>query len=89
MNCKEVARLVSESHDRRLSVYDWIKVRLHLAMCFVCRNFSKQIAFINKITRAAGASDRNSLLTEGGPLEQSLSPEAKSRIKNSISPKNR
>jgi len=84
-SCKEIGKLVSESHDRRLSFYERLSVRMHLAMCLLCRNFSKQIQFIRRLTKAAGESGPDSLLVEGTLLDQSLTPEAKSRIKKMVS----
>jgi hypothetical protein len=85
MNCKETARLVSESHDRPLSIVERFKLQMHLAMCFLCRNFSRQLKLIRKLTQAAGASGPNSLVVEGAVLDQSLSPKAKDRIKDVLS----
>jgi len=82
MNCKEIARLVSESHDRPLSFMERLQMRMHLTMCFLCRNFSKQLQLIRKLTHAAGGSGPNSLVVDGAVLDQSLSPEAKNRIKD-------
>ena len=85
MSCKETARLLSEGCDRPLSWPDKIKVRLHLAMCFVCRNFAKQIDMIRKLARTAGESDAGSLVVDGRVLDQSLPPETKLRIKKMLS----
>ena len=85
INCKETARLLSESHDRRLSAYERIKLRMHLAMCVVCRNFSKQLDLIRKLARALGRTGLESPLTAGAAvLDQSLPTEAKSRIKKML-----
>ena len=84
--CKEISKLISESHDRPLSWIDRVKIRLHLAMCFICRNFSKQVDMIRTFGRAIGRSGHDSLVSDGSVLDQSLSPEAKSRIKNALSP---
>jgi hypothetical protein len=82
LNCKETAKLVSQSHDRRLSLYERLQVRMHLAMCILCRNFSKQLNFIRRLTRSMGESGPESLIAEGAVFDESLSPEAKSRIKD-------
>ncbi len=84
MNCKEVAKLVSESHDRRLSLFERLKVRTHLAMCVVCRRFTVQIKMIRDLARAVGRAGPTSLVVEGIAFDQSLSPQAKSRIKKSL-----
>ena len=86
-SCKEIARLVSESHDRPLSVIERLEMRMHLAMCFVCRNFAKQVKLIRELTHALGRSGPSSLVADGAVLGQSLSPEAKDRIKDILSRK--
>ena len=85
-NCQEIARLVSEGRDRELSFYQRLSVRMHLAMCSMCRRFAKQLDFIGRLTRMAGRT--GSLLVEGGILDQRLSPDAKSRIKQELSRRN-
>ena len=51
LSCKEASRLVSEGLDRRLGFGQRVALRLHLAICDGCSNFSRQVAFL----RAAGA----------------------------------
>jgi predicted anti-sigma-YlaC factor YlaD len=80
-NCQEIARLVSESHDRRLSFMDRLHIRFHLAMCAMCRRFSTQIAFINRLTRRIGEDSA----IGADNLEGGLSAEAKARMQATIS----
>ena len=83
MDCKEVTRLVAESVDRELRWYQRVRVRVHLAMCFVCRRFTRQLALIRKISEIAGGTD--ALLTDSGVLGGvALSPAAKTRLKERI-----
>jgi predicted anti-sigma-YlaC factor YlaD len=83
-SCEETARLVSERHDRRLSLFDQVRLRLHLAMCFLCRNFSRQIDTVRKLSKALGRSGPDSLVAQTALLDQSLSPESKSRMKDAL-----
>jgi predicted anti-sigma-YlaC factor YlaD len=83
-SCEETARLVSERHDRRLSFLDQVRLRLHLAMCFLCRNFSRQIDMVRKLSRALGRSGPDSLVAQTALLDQSLSPESKSRMRDAL-----
>jgi hypothetical protein len=48
MNCKEVSRLVSQGLDRRLGFAGRVRLRMHLAICDGCTNFSRQMAFLRK-----------------------------------------
>ncbi len=73
-NCKEVSRLVSESLDRKLPLYQRIGVRVHLLMCKFCRRFQQQLILIRETIRAESLyADTESYL--------SLPPEAQKRIK--------
>ncbi len=73
-NCKEVSRLVSESLDRKLPLYQRIGVRIHLLMCKFCRRFQQQLMLIREIFRAGA------LYKDTEPY-LSLPPEAQKRIK--------
>ncbi len=42
-SCKDVHRLVADGLDRDLSAVDRLRVRVHLAMCKGCTNFSRQV----------------------------------------------
>jgi hypothetical protein len=54
MNCKETARLLSESRDRPLSLWERIALRFHTAMCGVCNDYGHQLASLSKICEEAG-----------------------------------
>jgi len=83
MDCKEITRLVAESADCELRWYQRVRVRVHLAMCFLCRRFTRQLALIRKVSGAAGGTD--SLLTDSGVFrDAALSPDAKTRLKEQI-----
>ncbi|MFC6631678.1 zf-HC2 domain-containing protein [Microbulbifer taiwanensis] len=59
-NCREITRLLSESQERELSLKERTSLKLHLAICSGCRNFSKQMGSLRSITRAytRGAPER-------------------------------
>jgi len=77
-HCKEVTRKVSESMDRRLPLGQRLLLRLHFTMCKYCSRFYRQMQIIRNATRAEDfPSD-----TIGA--ENSLSSDAKSRIKRAI-----
>jgi predicted anti-sigma-YlaC factor YlaD len=48
LSCKEVTRLVSQGLDRRLGWLERVRLRIHLAICDGCTNFSRQMAFLRK-----------------------------------------
>jgi predicted anti-sigma-YlaC factor YlaD len=48
LSCKQVARLVSQGLDRELGFTERVRLRVHLAICDGCTNFSKQMAFMRE-----------------------------------------
>lgn len=48
LSCKQVTRLVSQGLDRELGFADRVRLRVHLAICDGCTNFSKQLAFLRE-----------------------------------------
>ena len=51
VSCKEASLLLSQAEDRRLSLFERVKLRLHLSVCDACTRFSKQIAFLRAAMR--------------------------------------
>ena len=43
LSCKEASRLLSQSMDRKMSVGELARLRLHLTLCDACRNFERQL----------------------------------------------
>ncbi len=83
MDCREANRLFAESADRELRWYERVRVRVHFAMCFLCRRFTRQLVLIRKVSEIAGGTD--ALLTDSGVLAGVvLSPDAKTRLKELI-----
>jgi len=48
LTCKEATRLVSQGLDRKLRFGERLMLRLHLAICDGCTNFSRQVASLRK-----------------------------------------
>lgn len=78
-SCQEIAQLVSESHDRRLSMMDRFHVRVHMMLCAVCRSFSKQISAMRRIVARMGRDD------ELGHFDRCLSDDARARMRAVLS----
>jgi hypothetical protein len=55
LSCKEVTRLVSQGLDRRLPFGRRVALRVHLAICDGCTNFTRQMAFLRKAVRELGS----------------------------------
>ena len=54
LSCKDVSRLVSQGLDRRLGFGERVRLRVHLAICKGCTNFSRQVAFLRKAVARLG-----------------------------------
>jgi len=80
MSCKEVSRLVSESLDRKLSIWQRMQVWMHLMMCGMCARFRKQTLFLQSAAkRYLGIMDEAKR-----DLSDQLTTEARDRIKQSL-----
>ena len=62
LHCEESARLQSEALERNLTGVERWAVRLHFLSCRACRNFKRQLRFIQEAAR------RQSARTEGASL---------------------
>jgi len=62
-NCKKVTYLVSESLDRKLSLYQRMGMRIHLMMCKFCSRYQEQLLFLRKTARLYSESSEDSDLS--------------------------
>lgn len=52
LSCHESTRLLSQAQERRLTFGERAALRVHLAMCVGCRNFSRQVDILRRVSRA-------------------------------------
>lgn len=57
LNCKQATLLMSQGMDRKLGSLQRVGLRLHLTMCSGCRNFNKQMVFLNESCRRLSQPD--------------------------------
>ena len=50
ISCKEATRLALLQLERKLSRWERIQFRFHLAFCIGCRRAEKQFAFMRQVT---------------------------------------
>lgn len=74
LNCRDVARIVSDSMDHPLPLTQKLKVRIHLAMCKYCARFAKQMHFLRKICQEQAEP----------PSDAALPDEARHRIHQAV-----
>lgn len=48
LSCKQVSRILSQGLDRELGFTERVRLRVHLAICDGCTNFSRQMEFLRK-----------------------------------------
>src|SRR5512141_578436 len=80
LSCKDVTKLLSESMDRSLPIGKRIGVRLHLLICKFCARYERQFFLIRETARHLATT----LETPGGSFGETLSVEARDRIRKSI-----
>ena len=80
--CKTVAPLFSYSYDRKLSLIEKLRVRLHLYSCGACFNYVSNLKFMHEVW---SQQEEN---LEHEKIHASLSPEAKERIKEKLKAQN-
>lgn len=75
IDCRNAARLTSESQDRKLTWRERFQLALHLGLCEMCRCYTRQMNQIRTLLRLSRERDPD------GPLPAvELSPDAKARI---------
>jgi predicted anti-sigma-YlaC factor YlaD len=55
LDCKDVARLISDAQDANLPLPDRARMRLHFVMCQTCRNVDEQMAFLRRAMKRLDA----------------------------------
>lgn len=75
LSCKDVSTKVSDSLDRKLTLWERLNVSMHLAMCQACRRFVLQMEQIRALSRYYRAAEETL-----NPKQDVLSAEAHQRI---------
>ena len=51
MNCRKATELLSQAQEHPLSWRQKMPLKLHLALCSACKNFSQQMLFLRQAAR--------------------------------------
>ncbi len=81
-DCKTVSPLFSHALDRKLSLLERLRVRLHLYTCGACLNYVSNLKFLTEVFH------RQEENFENEKIHTTLSPEAKERIKEKLRTQN-
>ena len=79
--CKDITKLISDSMERELSLWQRIDLRMHLILCGFCRRFQSNVLVLRKLATSTMAFSEKG---ENAAEEPKLSVEAKTRIRNAI-----
>ena len=71
---------MSESMDRRLGVFEYLKLKLHLLVCVWCARYLKQIKLVEAVLCLHAPNDE----TTNEPAMAALTPEARQRISKAL-----
>lgn len=64
LDCRAVAKLLSQSQDDAVPPADRARVRLHLMTCQACRNLDEQMRYIRNAIQAARVNPPTDLPAE-------------------------
>ena len=80
LNCQDVSKLVSESLDHKLTLWQQAKLWLHMGVCSLCRSFRRDLLRLHEGVKEYGeAVERD----EVDP-DIKLSDESRGRIKQTL-----
>lgn len=51
ITCKRATYLISKNEEHRLTLFEWIKLQLHLSVCSLCKRFQTQTKLIGENAR--------------------------------------
>ena len=78
--CRDAARLLSESMDRRLPLAERVGLRVHLLLCGLCRRYGRQLVFLRRLVDVF----TKRVEAPAPPAASELSPEARARIRERL-----
>ncbi|HJR09206.1 MAG TPA: zf-HC2 domain-containing protein [Pyrinomonadaceae bacterium] len=84
--CKEIAPLMSESMERRLTARERVALRVHLWVCVWCEWYLQHLRLMREALRQRAA--QSDVEEETSPASASLSNEARERLKRALASKN-
>ena len=51
MRCRQVTRMISESHERSLDIQEKVGIKVHLVMCAHCRRFQRKCETLSRMMK--------------------------------------
>ena len=87
MSCQDAAKLISEQKDHPLSFGQRLGLKMHLAMCALCRGYQKNLEVLSSIAANAGDAIMTAFGRTDGDL--ALTTATKQRMKDELDRANR
>jgi len=75
-SCQQASQLVSDAHERRLKLSERLRLRLHLLICSICRNYAHDIRLLKSV---CGLIEE-----ESADANVCMSAEEHARIRNAL-----
>lgn len=51
-NCKKISKMMSDATDRDLTLWERLRIRVHILMCTGCSQFARQLQILRAVSRA-------------------------------------
>ena len=80
LRCKQVAEALAENHYDDLPKWRRLGLKVHVAFCFVCSRYHKQVMTLQDCARGLAEQEKDGKCQ----LPDALSEDAKSRMKAKI-----
>ncbi len=81
LNCRDVSVLVSQSLDRKLTIWQKMNLWMHLSMCKLCSRFRRDIVHLDSEARHLVHESQR----DGLDKDITLSAEARERLVRNLS----
>jgi predicted anti-sigma-YlaC factor YlaD len=78
ITCKDTNPILSESLDGPIPFSKWIRMKIHLAICGVCRYYKRQLEALSALASKLGEED------SPATSDITLPQESKERIKKAL-----
>jgi len=56
-SCHEASRMISDALERKLAPTEWMRLRMHLALCKMCRDYGQNIHVLESTLNKLGDQD--------------------------------
>ncbi|HLA10915.1 MAG TPA: zf-HC2 domain-containing protein [Pyrinomonadaceae bacterium] len=76
--CRQIVPLMSESLERRLSIVERVRLRIHMIVCDWCRRYLEQVGLLQQVAQ----TDSSTQIVEATTVR--LSDEARRRLLASL-----